>query len=427
MQGRKEILGRIKCMQFSLLDLTQSLWRAQVIPVVNSAVDFVESAASKAESADIVPTTRDQKNTVNRSMLLFTSHHVLADGVSLAAALADLADEAEEMRESIRADISRRRANYMSKSFWQKLYQSFFLLWWFVLGTIWVCFHQLKLFLLLWLWDTNPWKTLHKLASPRDPSRTVSPTQIGSLKQARWVAEVMSRKVKSKITINDVFVAAITGALARQLQHHRSRLAAKRPMQEEEDDSDNKAPKLEQQRHMTVIVPVHLKGGIVMPGESIGNNIGAFCARVSGESDDMKPAQRLEQVHRSLQAVKNTPAPILSHWMAKLSTHILPASWCSYFYQRVSAGATVVVSNVRGFPRAVHYQGREVESIYGFIPIPPGIPIGLVVQSYNEKMSVCLNAESWAIPDGDQFMVWVLEEYMALIDAARSVAGKQSN
>ena len=45
-EARRDILGRIANMQFSMLDLTQSLWRAQVIPVMPWAVDFVERAST---------------------------------------------------------------------------------------------------------------------------------------------------------------------------------------------------------------------------------------------------------------------------------------------------------------------------------------------------------------------------------------------
>ena len=426
---RKDILGRIANMQFTMLDLTQSLWRAQVIPVIRSAIDFADRAigttnttGSDGGDGDGGGRSDRKDGTITRSMLLFTSHHALADGVSLAAALADMADEADDIRETVRAAMVQRKIQRKSQSLWQRLVK--LLSWgvWFLWGSMIAWFHQVQLLLLSWLWDRNPWIALHKLVSPEEPSRTVSLTRAGSLEEAKWTADVLSRKTKSKITVNDVFVAAITGAVARQLQHHRRVLEAKQPI----DDLDGHTVKrhlLAKQEHMTVVVPVHLSGGFLLPNQSVGNNIGAFCARVPGESDRLTPEQRLARVHRSLRTIKNTPAPYLSHWVAKASSKILPASWASYLYRRANAGATVVITNVRGYPKAMHYRGREVESVYGFIPIPPGIPIGVVVQSYNGRMTLSLTAESWAVPDGDQFMAWALEEYMALVEETRSVAG----
>jgi hypothetical protein len=51
-----------------------------------------------------------------------------------------------------------------------------------------------------------------------------------------------------------------------------------------------------------------------------------------------------------------------------------------------------------------------LESAAGFLPLPPGIPIGVVVQSYAGAVSRTVNAEKWAVPDADKFLGWVLEE-----------------
>lgn len=85
-----------------------------------------------------------------------------------------------------------------------------------------------------------------------------------------------------------------------------------------------------------------------------------------------------------------------------------------------------------------------VESAHGFLPLPPGIPVGVgefdlnvifllmptslmnglllqlptVVQSYAGGMSLSVTAEKWAVPDADSFLIWVMEEYIRLRDSA---------
>jgi hypothetical protein len=54
--------------------------------------------------------------------------------------------------------------------------------------------------------------------------------------------------------------------------------------------------------------------------------------------------------------------------------------------------------------------GRRLESIYGFVPLPLGIPVGVVVRSYAGSMALTVTAEAYAVPDTDRFMSWVLEE-----------------
>jgi diacylglycerol O-acyltransferase len=68
------------------------------------------------------------------------------------------------------------------------------------------------------------------------------------------------------------------------------------------------------------------------------------------------------------------------------------------------------MTNTRGSPDYVHMGGRRLESIYGFVPLPLGIPVGVVVRSYAGSMALTVTAEAYAVPDTDRFMSWVLEE-----------------
>ena len=54
----------------------------------------------------------------------------------------------------------------------------------------------------------------------------------------------------------------------------------------------------------------------------------------------------------------------------------------------------------------------------GFLPLPPGIPIGVVVQSYAGTISLSVTSEKWAVPDADKFLRWTLDEYNRLSEEA---------
>lgn len=87
-------------------------------------------------------------------------------------------------------------------------------------------------------------------------------------------------------------------------------------------------------------------------------------------------------------------------------------------FQRANANACAVVSNTRGYHKKLHINGMAVESAAGFLPLPPGIPIGIVVQSYAGVMSLSIAAEKWAVPDADKFLRWTVDEYQRLRDEA---------
>jgi hypothetical protein len=265
--------------------------------------------------------------------------------------------------------------------------------------------------------------------------------------QVKWVARTLSG---SKATVNDVFVSCITAALSRQLEQHRRRILGESPpvssspspssppsssslKSQKGEEATASADLIPRQARVNISVPVHLSGGVILPGESLGNRLGAFVVRLPGEelleptSASASPQarstseERLREVHRELLRMKRTSTPILSHLMAKglsLAAHVLPSSWISFLYGRSHAGSTAVVTNVRGPPAAIHLGGRKVESFHGFVPLPPGVPVGVVVSSYDRRMTLTVTAEPWAIPDPDQFLAWVLEEYLTLLEAA---------
>jgi WS/DGAT C-terminal domain len=184
-------------------------------------------------------------------------------------------------------------------------------------------------------------------------------------------------------------------------------------------------------------MPVHLKGGIVLPGESLGNNLGAIVVRVPGEisrnntmendstrnnSRNGDSQKRLLMIHNELYRIKNTPTALLSHIGAKMlsyTTGMIPISWASKIYALSNANSIAVISNNRASSQMVHMNGREVTNFYGFVPLPPGIPIGIVCMSYNGSMNCTITAQKWAVPDADQFLVWILEEYINLVHIAK--------
>ena len=174
-------------------------------------------------------------------------------------------------------------------------------------------------------------------------------------------------------------------------------------------------------------MPVHLKGGIVLPGESLGNNLGAIVARLPTSVDDNNtnyttpqnhPVLLLQSVSNELSYLKKLPFALYSHIGAKSLSYlanIIPLSWASRLYNNSNVNSVAVISNNRSTPLPLHLNGRQVESFYGFVPLPPGIPIGLVVLSYNGTINCTVTAQKWAVPDADQFLIWFLEEYKELV------------
>lgn len=394
----EDIKKRIRYLQTSPWDLEESLWHAYVAPQTTIASPVI--AMNDVTS----PSSTESTN----SMLIFRGHHALADGASIAAAFMDLLDEGEEFQKQVVQALQGRQRN-KARTWLQRIKRRWLRLLWLVKGSLQALFYQMYLFWMDFLWDSHPWNEIQQAASEISTiDRTVAMIgTVASVDQVKWVAQQLGGP---NATINDLFVSCVTAALAKQLEHHRQRLQV----------IDPSKPTLPVQRSMHIAVPVHLKGGFVLPTESVGNNLGAFVARLPGEGPDAE--SRFASVHRTLHAVKSTPAPLLSNFLAKslsYSQAMLPSRLTAWIFAKSSAGSVVVVTNTRGSPTPVHLGGRLVETMFGFVPLPPGVPVGVVVGSYAGSMHLTLTAEPWAVPDGDQFLAWVLEEYLKLLSAAR--------
>mmetsp|Transcript_27793 Transcript_27793/g.62309 ORF Transcript_27793/g.62309 Transcript_27793/m.62309 type:complete len:631 (-) Transcript_27793:61-1953(-) len=353
------------------------------------------------------------------SILLFRSHHALADGASIMAALSDLCDEAEEIREQIRLQLLKWKRRRDSKKGFRKILSKILrlikLCLWFIFGTARALAYQSYLQLTT---RVNPFDAVKFDAETKGlaaSGRSLSWCDAAPLDEAKTICKVLSKAKGSTITINDLFVSCITAAVTRQLVEHEEFMA---PVGAHKTKCVGK--------HMNVVVPVHMRGGVVLPGESVGNNIGAFVCRCPAEmKHDAKggscSVERLEKVHESLLYMKKSPAPIVSHALAKFCSNFLPSCVTKSIFESANANASVVITNTRGRESKIHINGMPVESVAGFIPLPPGVPVGVVVQSYAGSMSLSLTAERYAIPDPDKFLQWVVEEYQALRHAAANL------
>lgn len=344
------------------------------------------------------------------SIICVRGHHSLADGASMGAALLDLTDEADEMREKVKQFLKHRKRKV--RSWWQRMLQKLKQLAWLVGGSFSVWCYQGKLAFLSWL-KPSPWPLIESLAGKGQKGyRVVSATQAAPLNQVKWLTRMLSDR-ECKITVNDVFTSCVTAALAKQLEYHQKLVAIRQEARGRNPDNG-----LTTTEYVNVSIPVHLRGGVVIPGESVGNRLGAMVARLPGQQE-ISPEERLRFVSEELASVKKTPVAFLSHMAASASSKVLPTSWTSGLFRRSSAGSSCVVTNTRGPPNAVHIRGHRVKEFAGFVPIPPGIPIGIVVSSYENQLSLTLSAHPWAVPDPDLFLKWILEEYIGLVKAAK--------
>jgi len=397
---RKDLAYRIMNYLMEPLQVYETLWEAQVC----SGGEIGTSGAISQYKAEQILSSSSNSEKLYESLVLFRSHHAMADGTSLASGLLDLCNEAAELKSKIKMELKKRSGK--ARTLLQKLSRWIKRLLWFYGGILQSVLYQI---MLVWYMPQNPFEVVLSLSSSSDaaaaggengmtnnsPRRTVSWCDAASVAEVKEVAQALGRKV----TINDIWVSCAAYAISKQLEQHRGILQIR-------------GKTLPVFPHINVIIPVHLTGGVLLPNQSMGNMIGAFAARLPGEGAFLD--DRLAKVHDTLSWIKRSPSALISYLTVR-STAVLPVSWTKYLFSKANGNACAAISNVRGSPQRLHIGNQTIESMAGFLPLPPGIPIGVIITSYAGTLTLTVAAQPWAVPDADQFLLWMLEDYQRLL------------
>ena len=82
---------------------------------------------------------------------------------------------------------------------------------------------------------------------------------------------------------------------------------------------------------------------------------------------------------------------------------------------RANCHAVAVLSNVHGYPFEIHWRGMPVKNLCPFLPLPPKVPVGVLVTSYDGKIILSVeSADERVVPDTEVFLNYMLEEYEAI-------------
>lgn len=325
----------------------------------------------------------------SETLALFRNHHCLCDGVSLSAAVADLSNESKQLRDKILYAVETHKQRILRTSFMRRAL-------FFVIGSITYYIFGSIIALTLQAWNmifsSNPFEEFMK----REPcaERSVSWKYLASVEDAKRV----TKSIKKGAKLNDLFVACLTSAIERQYES----------ISKSSNRVDNKR---KSPTSVNLIVTTHLRGGIILPGESIGNKIGAFAVTTPFKSKAGSSIKRLRTISKALQLMKRTTAPQISYLVTSFISKYLPKRVAQYALVKANCHSVATISNVHGFPETIHWAGNPVEMICAFLPLPTGIPIGIVVTSYNGRIIMSVDADARVVPDADAFLQWMVEEY----------------
>jgi len=224
--------------------------------------------------------------------------------------------------------------------------------------------------------------------------------KLGITKRAAWSAEVPLDSVKlvgRRLggTVNDVLLAAMTGALRRYLQARGEAVDG---------------------LEIHAAIPVSLRS----PGTeaALGNQVGAILLSLPVCLAD--PAERLAVIRRRMDQHKNSlEAPVVLAGLKVFGA--LPAAVEGPLVDYFCSKLTAVVTNVAGPRQRQYLAGAPVEAFMVWVPKTGGIGLGVSFLSYAGEVGVGVISDAGLVPDPEAIVAGFQTEFDALLAQAEGV------
>jgi diacylglycerol O-acyltransferase / wax synthase len=189
-------------------------------------------------------------------------------------------------------------------------------------------------------------------------------------------------------TLNDAFVAGVTGGLRRYHEHHEARID-----------------------RLRMTMPISLRTADDPAG---GNRV--TLVRFAVPVDEPDPVARMVALDELCAGARGEPAIAYSEVIAGV-LNLLPPSVTGSMLKHVD----VLASNVPGFPLSVYVAGARVE---GFYPLGPtiGAAANLTLMSYDGNCCIGVTMDAGAVPDPELFVTCLREGFDEVLAVATDQA-----
>jgi diacylglycerol O-acyltransferase / wax synthase len=243
-------------------------------------------------------------------------------------------------------------------------------------------------------------RTLGKLLLTGNDAKTVFKGDLGVARRVAWTERIALDEVKAighatGTTVNDVLLAAVSGALHRYLAEHGDTATEIRAM-----------------------VPFNLRPLDQPLPRELGNRFGlVYLTLPVGEA---APAERLADVHQRMDRIKHTPEGLLSYAILGI-IGTTPVQVERRLIDVFAPKTTAVMTNVPGPRRPIYFAGTRVGGILGWVPASGSIGMGVCIFSYDGGVTIGLQVDPRLVPDPETIVAAIGEELAALQQAADPV------
>jgi WS/DGAT/MGAT family acyltransferase len=230
-------------------------------------------------------------------------------------------------------------------------------------------------------------KLLGMRADPRTPLRR----PLTAAKRVAWSAPIALEEVKAlgravQGTLNDVLLAAVTGALRRYLLERGSPA-----------------------RTLRALIPVNLRP--LDEPRPMGNRFGLIFLPLPVEARD--PRTRLRGLGRHMGRIKRSPEAAVTHGLLRLLGW-LPAWLERRLVRHFGSRATLVMTNVPGPRQPVRLAGARVGGVMFWVPQTGHLGLSVSIFSYAGRLTLGVASDAGVLPEPRRLIEAFQEELAAL-------------
>jgi WS/DGAT/MGAT family acyltransferase len=234
----------------------------------------------------------------------------------------------------------------------------------------------------------------HSLTLEDDPV-TCLKGRLGTRKKVAWADPLPLDEVKAVskafgCTVNDVLIAAVTGALRQYMIS----------VGESANDLQD----------IRVTVPVNLRP--LEHALDLGNHFGLVFLSLPLSSDS--PLERLYAVNERMNELKSSKqATVTLGFLAALGMG--PAAVQKPVLNMLSEKATAVLTNVPGPQQPLYLAGSKMKEMMFWVPQNGNIGLGISILSYNGKVFFGMISDHRLVPEPSEIIVRFIKEFEKLL------------
>lgn len=218
--------------------------------------------------------------------------------------------------------------------------------------------------------------------------------ELGPGERVAWCAPVPLAQVKRiahahEATVNDVLVAAVAGGLRRWM------------------DAGEATPS----REPHAMVPFNLRPLDEPLPRELGNRFGLVLLALPLLEPD--PLSRLREVHRRMQAIKDSPEGPVSYGVLT-AMGVSPPAVEAQLIDLFSAKASLVLTNVPGPQAPLQLAGTRLAGVLVWAPCAGSVSTSVSIFSYDGEVTIGFMVDAGLVPDPGAIVAAVEQELTAL-------------